>query len=321
MEIKKLRFSYFYDVEKGIYTTEPKGTILFDVLLKTYKSDYVRLSTEAIRIAPEDHRPKLKKALPFITPYGTFLPTRKKDNICHFNNSLVALDIDGLTINSAQTVKAILSKQQSTILCVISPRGCGVKALILLKDIIPLEECYNTLKLNKMNIAQSLQLFDYVDNIDNAQFNITQPMFIAFDENLYYNLYPIPLDIVLLKYEPPKIEHIEFTNVPETAKNRIEAYLINTTNSLIKSFAFCCEGNRHANIIKVRTIASWLHYAPGLEYQLKNALYDACCMMYGDEKNAIRNGVKRSFNDAWNTHQRGNTTIEGIINEIKSKAS
>ena len=318
--IDKLRFSLFYNPQKGIYTTTPTQQITFKRLINIYKAEGIKKVTEELQTANESDKPGLKKLLPFITPYGTFNPTRNKQSIESFNSSLIALDIDNVCNSDARLIKQILSTQTSTLLCVISPRGRGVKAFILISDTIPLNECYNTLKINKQRIAQSIGLTKFIEHIDNAQFNITQPMFIAFDESLYYNEFAQPLNIELSKYVEPIIERMQITNVPINGKNRIETYLINATNRLAEFFAVCSEGNRHANIIKVQTIASWIHYAPNLESALKNKLYNACCSMYGNENEALKNGVERAFNKAWTTQPKANNSIELIINELNSVA-
>lgn len=318
--VNNLRFSLFYDPQKGIYTTVARQQITFKRLISIYEAEGVKKVTEELQKANDKDKPELKKFLPFITPYATFNPTRNKQGVESFNSSLIVLDIDNVSNSDARHIKEILSKQTSTLLCAISPRGRGVKAFILISDIIPLNECYNTLKLNKERIAESIGLTKFIEHIDNAQFNITQPMFIAFDELLYYNELAKPLNITLTKYVEPIIERVKITNVPIHAKSRIESYLINSTNNLIEFFALCNEGNRHANIIKVQTIASWIHYAPGLENDLKQRLYNACCSMYGNEKEALRNGVKRAFDKAWNTDNKANNSIEFIINELNSVA-
>jgi len=318
--INHLKFSLFYDVKKGIYTTTPIQQITFARLINIYKSEGVKRVTEELQKAEDKDKPELKKLLPFITPYGTFNPTRNKEGIDIFNSSLIALDIDNVSNSDARLIKEILSTQTSTLLCAISPRGRGVKAFILINDTIPLIECYNTLKLNKQKIAEAVNLTNFALLIDNAQFNITQPMFIAFDESLYYNEFAEPLNIKLEQYTTPIIERVNITNVPIQAKNRIESYLINATDKLAMFFALCSEGNRHANIIKVEAIASWIHYAPGIELQLKERLYNACCSMYGNEKEALKNGVKRAFDKAWNTQTKANNSIESIIQELNNVA-
>jgi len=324
MLVEQLTFSLFYDVSKGIKTTHPTSAINFKKLVEIYNSKLVQQVTSAIKIADETTKKELKKELPFITPYGTFSPSRSNVNMTSFNSHLLCLDIDGLKENEVQLVKFILTSNHSTLLCAISPRGRGIKAFVILKPVIPQDECYNTLKLNKNHLASLLGLEQFVSKIDLAQFKPTQPFFIAHDPEMYVNENCTPLALRLIKYTPPvlNIEKVNFDLI-ELAKQsdfeqpinyRIKRYFESATNNLIKFFAVCSEGQRHQSIIKVQTIASWLHYAPNLEQDIKTQLYNACCDMYGTEKQAIENNVHKSFERAWNTAPiRQNMTIEQIL--------
>lgn len=324
---KDLNFSLFYDPSKGIYTTEPKQEIDFNRLIEIYNSDLVKDITSKIRVADEKTQKTLKKSLPFITPFGTFTPTRQNVNMKTFNDSIVCLDIDGLKEHEVHFVKFILTSNESTLLCAISPRGRGVKAFVLINDTIPLKNCYNALKLNKNHIAEKLNLLQFVNRIDNAQFKPTQPWFIGHDPEMYVNGNAIPLAIQLIPYiEPVYVdEPVNFYLIDEVQKRqyqmngnnkRVEIYFQNATESLVKFFAVCAEGNRHANIVKVQTIASWIHYAPELEQEIKSKLYNACLAMYGSEKEALANNVHKSFERAWSKAPiRQNKTIETILEE------
>lgn len=324
---KQLRFSLFFDKEKGIFTNEPLCDIGFRRLVEIYKSEFIKDITSKIKVADAQTKKELKKKLPFITPFGTFKPTRKNENITHFNSFLLCFDIDGLTEQEVQEAKNIISLNASTLLCAISPRNNGLKALILINDTIPLETCYNTLKFNKNTIAEHLNISQFIDKIDNAQFKPTQPFFIAYDEAIYINENCTPLDIQLQEYvkpvyfnEPIKTFEVDNHDFSEPIKYRTKAFLINAVNNLIKFFACCSEGNRHSQIIRVRIIHSWIkQYAPELEQEAKNNLLNACCRMYGSEKEARENNVYKSFEDAWNGAERQtNKTIEtNIINDIK----
>jgi hypothetical protein len=324
--------SLFYDTEKGIYTTIPRSEIDFHKLIEIYQSPLVKHITEKIRVADEQEKKLLKKQLPFITPYGTFKPSRQQVNISHFNKQLLCLDIDGLKENEVELIKAILIPQQSTLLCAVSPRGKGIKALVFISDLIPLHNCYNTLKLNIFEIAEKLELSSFIKNIDFAQFKPTQPWFISFDENLYFNYTPQPLNIKLIEYkEFVIVDEVDFdaieqvkttTNFLEPIDYRINQYFFKTVEGLIKFFACCGDGNRHSNIIKVQIVASWIHYAPQLEDKIKEILLNACCSMYGSRKEAEQNNVPKSFEKAWNTAPiKRNDTIEQIINDKKYNVS
>ena len=332
MEAKKLSFSLFYDKIKGIETIKPKQAINFTRLIDIYNSELVKEISSKIKEADEQTKKELKKQLPFITPYGTFNPTRANVNLSSFNCFLLCLDIDGLKENEVQLVKFILTSNNSTLLCAISPRGLGIKALILINDRIPQHECYNTLKLNKNHIAECLGLLQFVNKIDNSQFKPTQPWFISHDTELYVNKNATTLRIHLIPYIEPEIvnEPINFDLINLAEKSnfrtpinyRIEKYFEYATNNLIKFFALCVDGNRHSSIIKVQTVASWLHYAPQLEAEIKSKLYNACCLMYGSENEAISNNVHKSFERAWKSAPiKQNFTIEEILSDIKYNVS
>ena len=328
--INSLIFSLFYDKSKGIFTTEPRREIDFRKLVDIYQSDLIKKVTKELQSAPKEKQQELKKQLPFITPFGTFEPTRQNINITDFNSRLLVLDIDNLKPNEVQLVKFILTSNESTLLCAISPRGEGIKAFIIIGDQIEQHLCYSTLKLNKNHIAEHLGLTEFIEAIDNAQFNPTQPFFIAYDPELYVNYHCKPLDISLIPYIEPIIveEPIDFGLV-ESIKDskyqapinyRIEKYFEGCVNNLVKFFACCSEGQRHSNIIKVQSIASWIHYAPSLEQEIKDRLYKACCSMYGNEKTAIANNVHKSFERAWKTAPiRQNKNLESIIDDTKYK--
>jgi hypothetical protein len=328
-----IKFSLFYDVEKGICTTVPIGVINLKRLWDIYTSPKVKDITERIKIAQGEEKQKLKKQLPFITPYGTFTPSRANINLTHHNKRLIALDIDGLTNEEVRIIKFTLISQAATLLCAISPRGNGIKALIIISDVIPLEDHYNTLKLNKSHIAESLGILEFESKIDIAQFKLSQPWFIAYDEELYLNENAESLDIELIEYNDPVYLDVpvdfnliteirEKTKYLEPINHRINVYFERSVNGLIKFFAGCSEGNRHSSIIKVQTIASWIHYAPQIEIEVKEKLLDACIGMYGSHQIAKDNNVINSFNEAWDKAPiRRNETIESILSDSKYRGS
>jgi hypothetical protein len=328
----KLKFSLFYDVSKGIFANEPVQEIDFDRLIEIYNSKLVQDVTNKIKKADEPTKKVLKKQLPFVTIYGTFNPTRQNINLTSFNKNLICLDIDGLKENEVQLVKFILTSHYATLFCAVSPRARGIKALISLNESIPQSTCYNTLKLNKHHIADTLGLSQFVNKIDESQFKPTQPWFISYDPEMYVNKNCQNLVMDLIPYQQPIVirESINFeliniaeqSNYKEPIDYRLTKYFETATNSLIKFFACCSEGNRHSSIIKVQSIACWLHYAPQIESEIKSKLYNACCLMYGNEKQAIENNVHKSFERAWNTAPiKQNITIEGILDDPKYKVT
>lgn len=330
METKKLQFSLFFDKSKGIYTNTPKETISFERLISIYKSSYVEKLTNQIQQAKDFEKAELKKRLPFITPYGTFEPTRANENIVHYNSKLIAFDFD-FSINDLKLVnslKSIIKSLQGCALCCISPRGNGIKSLFIIEEEIDLKEHYNTLKDNKENIIHSLGLYNYFNEesinkiikaLDNSQFKLPQPFFIANDTNLFYNLNPEPLKIKLNKYINTFV--IQTYNKPkqEVSKGlqiRIDKYINNAVDRLISFYNSLPEGERHDNIIRVSYIKSILHYAPHLEAEIETSLKNAVCKMYGDKHKTYN--AEKTFNNAWNHNNNvENKRIEEIKEDYK----
>lgn len=316
----KHEFSLFYDAEKGIKNTTPKQAIDFKRLVAIYRSDKVYQLTNQLRNATAEDKARIKNKLPFFTPYGAFTK-RNNESIAHHNSNIVAFDFDGLDKHTARQLKQLLTYNNSVLLSCISPRENGVKALVLLDSTTAPETHYLTLKFNNDTICEGLGIKEYKEHSDRAQFVLCQPMFIAHDRELYVNYDATPL-LKLQPYQAPQIEHQERTILaPSFQSNRIEQYLLNASNKLYHELTSTKEGTRHHSIIKVQKIASWLHYAPHLENEIKNHLQSAVLHMYGGHKTATDQNAIKSFAEAWNyAPQNANPTIETIINDIKTTA-
>jgi hypothetical protein len=316
--INSLKFSLFYDAEKGIHNVTPLKTIGLEELFSIYNADGVKQLTNELRAALPKDRPRIKLKLPFFTPYGVFTK-RNNSMLQYFNQELVALDFDGLDRPNAEKLKRKLTLQPCTVLAVISPRMNGVKALILLKcNKTPLSN-FNDLKLNAESICGRMGIYEYKEYCDRAQFVLCQPMFIAHDPGAYMNPDAKAIDFNFKTYEPPQVQQYNRgeINTSQTTNNRIDSYLLSATNKLYNELISTPKGQRHHSIIKVQKIASWLHYAPHLENEIKNSLLRACIAMYGGAAIAQLNNVQKSFAGAWNGAQNApNPTIEIIINEL-----
>ncbi|MEY3499297.1 MAG: VirE N-terminal domain [Bacteroidota bacterium] len=322
--MEDLKFSLFLDKQKGIESVVPKKTIGFKELVEVYKSAYLIDKTAELRSETnEAKRKELKKHLPFITSSGCFT-YRNSKNIIHHNKSLIALDLDNLTEDTAIDVKAILAKQPSVLLASISPRGKGVKALVLISAELAPETRYQTLKIARSVIAIELGIVEYLPNIDTAQFVLPQPFFLSHDATMYVNEQAQPLQITFVDVtEKPKqlILTRDRVKIPTAAKNRVEIYLINATKLLAYHLQTQPEGSRHFSISKVATIKGILHYAPQMESEVKAILWNAICISYGTEHEALLSGAGRSIKTIWdkspNLH---NDTLDSIINEFNAVA-
>lgn len=312
-----LLFSVFYDENKGIKNTTPKKAKDLNGLKQIYQSARLEELTNHLKNSQGEQRQLIKLQLPFFTPYGTF-KQRNNASIEHYNQNLIALDFDGLDIYQAQTLKAMLCQKPSTVLCAISPRQNGVKALLLVNSEATPTNHYNTLKHNAKPLLAHLKLDKFSECLDLAQFVLCQPMFFAFDLHLYINEYATP-SYTLKEYTPPQMERLEWTRTaPNYRCNRIEQYLLNASDKLTRELINKPEGQRHHSIIKVQKIASWIHYANHLEDTIKAQLRNAVITMYGNERNANNNNALTSFKLAWNSATAtANPTIETIINDYK----
>ena len=311
-----LKFSFFYDEKKGLYNTTPLAEIDFSQLVKIYKSERLKAATVNLQTAPLEQRDELKKFLPYITPHGTFTQ-RGNAYIKESNEYLVGLDIDEISGYELTEVLDALKRSRSTLLVAVSPKMQGVKALILVSDKITPGERYKLLsdKQNKYILARMLNIQKYVDKIDDNQAKLSQPLFLAFDSNLYVNENAEPLQITFTPPPPPiETKQAEYKNSPIEAQTKIEHYIKTATNNLCSVLAGLGVGERHKKIIKVNYIAGILHYAPSITTEVEGMLLAAVIHSYKTEKNAISCGAIRSFKAAFNTEQKiYNKSIEEII--------
>ena len=314
---RELRFSLFHNETQGHFNVSPKKEIGLSELFDIYQCAYLKEKSTQLKDAVGIEKDELKKKLPFITPAGTFTQ-RNSESITHYNSFLLCLDIDGLTETDAPRLRNYLSKLDGCLFTAVSPRMKGVKALFNTSCEIPLENRHKTLKSNLDNIADALGLSLIKDKIDCAQFVLPQPFFLAYDKDAFYSNTDKTLSLELEPYVPYVPEPTQYTPREFSSSTRIEKYLTNACTELVKFFALCGEGARHSNIIRVRALASWTHYAPHLEQEIKDALFNAVVSMYGDYQNANRNGAIRTFNECWETLPQLNNTIEGIINELQT---
>ena len=138
---------------------------------------------------------------PYITPYGVF-HKRNNNSLVDYNNEVICLDFDKVNDSTLFTLlQDEYRNNPSTILSVISPSGNGLKVLLRAKHSFDPGELYNGLKHN-INLFKSKY-----GNImpDSMQFVLSQPMFIPYCENPYYNPNALPMRVKFEK--PPKMEY------------------------------------------------------------------------------------------------------------------
>lgn len=326
-DFKEWKFSLFYNVDKGLNNCEPLQEISLHRLISVYKSSYLQEKSKELSTASDEQKEKIKNQLPYITPTGTY-SYRKNENIKTFNCSLLPLDIDNLnTKEEAIQVQKRLSNQKGCVLSIVSPRGKGVKALFYLGCEIDMLNYYTILKENRHTIAKQLYIEDFEQHIDINQFKLSQPFFIGYNENNFFNLTASPTDWVLLEIEKKIIEYkapLTTNRTPGSSGElmRIEAYIINECKRIENYYSTLAKGERHANIWKVRGIAGIMHYCPSLTSSINSRLENAIIGMYKDENEAKHQRAIKTFADCWsNAPQVNNDIIEEIIKDEINKMS
>ncbi|WP_460676758.1 BT4734/BF3469 family protein [Hymenobacter coalescens] len=124
------RFSYY---RGGIRTAAPYATVTPRQLWDVVSGPTFAPATAQLRAEPTGSpaRAELKKALDYVTPAGTFAPTRANGNLVAASGLLV-LDFDHLP-DVAAARAALLSDallQPALVLLFASPGGEGLKALV-----------------------------------------------------------------------------------------------------------------------------------------------------------------------------------------------
>lgn len=320
--MKEIKFSLFYDPKKGIFNSKPYKEINLDQLIKIYRCDWIERVTNTLQSELDPKKQsELKNKLPSFTPYGTFSPNRSNETIVHHNNQLIAFDVDGIGYQKAIDLRKKLSSKDGCIMCTISPRKEGLKALFLISDTIPLKNQESVLDLNKSLLCDILDIKEYFENVDSSQFKRSQTFFIAFDPGGYFNPSPDPLKIDLIIPEIKIQESIKILpkKLNDESKKRIQIYLLKKTESLINQMKDLSKGERHSNIWQIVKIKSNIHYLPEIESEIKRAFETMIHQMYHDEKYRINSEIKW-MESWWNkAEDKTNKVIDEIIEDENKK--
>lgn len=314
----QINFSYFTG---GATSTTPQKQINYKELFEIYESKEIEVLTSEILNAPTPAKKiELKNLQPFFTPYGTFDYRNNKSILSH-NKNIIAFDFDKL--ESPQKAKELLlkfTKLECTLLANISSSQKGVKAIILINDNIPLEEHYNTLKLNAIKIISTLQLDDYYSYLDLRQFVLSQPLYISYSNFFFCRQNPVPVTIGFDVYtENIKRNTIETIKIIEGSEP-VENYVKKATEKLC-NFYLSHTGARHNEIARVKNIAGIIkqYNLHSIESEVKENLLYSIVQMYGGEQGAKMGNAYKSFEQAYNVAEPvENNTINEILqqNEI-----
>lgn len=321
--LKEWEFSLFFDATKGLNNCTPFQSITLERLFEIYTSQYLKEKSNELAQSEGREREILKSQLPYFTPTGVY-SYRNNASILSFNSSILPLDIDGLTKQDALRVMRTLSKQRGCVLSIISPRGKGVKALFYLGCEIDKNNFYQTLESNINTIAKNLNIEEFEENIDKAQFKLCQPFFISYNVFNHFDLNAKPTHWgienkpkKIKEHKPPTIT--QRTPTSSIEEKRIYAYFDKLCKRDEMFFASLKEGERHANIWRVGGVCSNLHYAPHLEFEFKERLLNAVFLMYQNYDEFVRSRAKKTFEDIWeNTCPKHNEILEQIIYEYQN---
>jgi len=315
--MKELKFSIFETTNgiKGAFQTTPTKSLNFTGLINYYKSEQNRELSEAILQAPTPGaKNKLKEQRAYYTPYGQF-SYRNNDSLINFN-SVISIDIDNLTdTDHANEIKNKLSKHKSILFSLLSVRGKGVKALMLVNATYKPADQYQQLKnIFKPYLTEFLNI-DAI-HIDTAQFRLSQPCYFSYDAEMYINENAAPLKLDFNYKEPERISYIP-VNVPTGAKNRVDAYILAILNNKLATLT--PEGSRHPKLYAVKYLGQLIHYAPHLENFILTSFIDSGVSMYGKEHMRVNvtNSVNLAYREGVN-EPINSEAIESIINDLKA---
>lgn len=316
--MKELKFSLFYDPKKGIYNSQPYKEIDLPKLIAIYQSEFIKGITLKIQSELDSEKQKkLKNELPSFTPDGTFFPNRSRKTIVHHNDQLVPIDIDGISEQNAINLRNKLSSKDGCVVCTVSPRKKGVKAIFLISDKIPLKGKRKLLEHNTGALCEVLEIEEYINEVDLSQFNASQVVYIAFDPGGYFNPDPVPLKINLAIPEIKIHQPIKVVtqDLLDGSKKRIQIYLKKRTENMINYMLNLPKGNRHANMWKVVKIKSDLHYLPEMESEIKRAFETMIHQMYHDENSRVDAEIEW-MESAWDhAINKKNPIIDQIIED------
>ena len=314
----QINFSYFIG---GATSTKPQKQINYNELFEIYNSNKIEVLTSEILKAPTQAKKiELKNLQPFFTPYGTF-EYRNNKSILQHNSNIIAFDFDKLeTPEKAKELLLKFYQLECTLLATISSSQKGVKAIILINDNIPLENHYNTLKLNAIKLISKLQLDEFYSYLDLRQFVLSQPMYISYSNFFFCRENPIPITIGFDTYtENTRSTTIETITITE-GTDYVENYVKKATEKLC-NFYLTHTGPRHNEIARVKNIAGIIkqYNLQAIETEVKDNLLYSIVQMYGGEQGAKMGNAYKSFEQAYNDAEPvENNTINEIIqkNEI-----
>lgn len=174
-EIKITRFD-------NMISKHGESIMLYDELKNIKKGTYKNLILQCREALTNDNKElygALKSKLPAVTFCAEFQNIRKASEWTSYNN-LMIIDIDHLTSNELQDIKATLSKDKYILSFWDSPSGRGIKGLIKIDS--------NYQKHRAVFNSLKNYFFDnYKIELDVSGKDISRLCFSSWDENIFFN--------------------------------------------------------------------------------------------------------------------------------------
>lgn len=191
-----------------------------------------------------EDRSKKKRALPAFTPSGTF--SKGEDSALIEYSNIVCVDFD-----KVKQLNYLINKVTAlpyTLAAFVSPSRKGLKVLIKI-DLNGLELSKDT---HKIAYVQAMELYEKETGLnieaDASCKNISRLCYVSFDEDLYYNPTPTPLQIV--KPKPVKPKKFQPTLLPAEVASWLIDFTTNKGNYKLGNmnnflFMLACNCNRY----------------------------------------------------------------------------
>ena len=294
-KIENIRFSYFWKSGNNVFNTTPSKEISFGELVDHIKD--------------KSNKDTLKEERAFITAYGTF-SKRNNDSLKEFNQDLIALDYDGLNKEQLNCISQFWEGQPNTILSLISPSQNGLKVIIRAKHNFEPKDLHDGLNHN-------IDFFTVRGiKADHMQFVLSQPLFIPYSEDPYFNpeaevidygFEPIPIAEI-----PNPMKVINLSNLSENNLKRINNYFMNRVDYSLNKLR-SCSGQKHTSIYStIKAIYPFINQQKAYtELEVTERLKDIVIQLYGNTSQV------RSMHDSI---KRGRYPEESLIDLINETA-
>lgn len=141
----------------------------------------LRSQIEALRAAPKREQDRLKRALDYVTPAGTFAPTRSNRHL-QTSSGLLVLDFDDLPDVAAarELLLADTVLGPDTALLFTSPSGTGLKVLLRLDPVHTYAQNFEAVAAYLTHHYPDLQV-----SLDAKCRDVSRACFLSFDPDAY----------------------------------------------------------------------------------------------------------------------------------------